>query len=45
MCLTKTPSLLFPLWGPPGRYAANASMGNTAFQDSDGDLLIVPQLG
>lgn len=27
------------------RYAANASMGDSAFQDSDGDLLIVPQLG
>lgn len=29
----------------PARYAANASMGDAAFQDSDGDLLIVPQLG
>lgn len=27
------------------RYAANASMGASAFQNSDGDLLIVPQLG
>eukprot|EP00952_Eustigmatos_sp_NYUAD-ZCMA_P002407 10661-Eustigmatos_ZCMA.PRE.1 len=27
------------------RYAANASMGDAAFQDSDGDLLIVPQEG
>jgi homogentisate 1,2-dioxygenase len=26
-------------------YAANASMDNQAFQNSDGDLLIVPQLG
>jgi homogentisate 1,2-dioxygenase len=27
------------------QYAANASMGNTAFINNDGDFLIIPQIG
>ena len=38
-------SHLVVLTGHAHRYAANASMVDTAFQNSDGDFLIVPQLG